>query len=425
MFRYSLNFYLVGTKPQKDVKLYVRSAGVTYTINTGIKTIKTDWSVKKQRLTGGLYMNEYNKDLTEMTANYDKQIYDVQKDAARSGYEITFSAAMEKIINRPAEINDYDAVIDGFTKYLDSRKHVAKNTATARKTALNHIRKYLSMQTEYNVAEFIKYLEKQNLAVSTVYNFVSVFKSLCKYLVSIKAINEYNTQYLAAPSKSNQNKTKISMTSADIEKLRSLSDDNLTPNEIFAKNVFLLQCVTSQRISDIINLRKNDICKIADGSAVWILTQKKTKQSVEIHLTDDAFRIIERYNYNFNRITLTTINRRIKAVCKKAGIDELVKIEVPTFNGVKTVYKHKYELTHTHTARATFITTALNKEIPTAVIRSYTGHTNDKILNRYNTGYNMTVKRNAFDTLYTADETDAALNAWINGKTETRKQINL
>ena len=80
------------------------------------------------------------------------------------------------------------------------------------------------------------------------------------------------------------------------------------------------------------------------------------------------------------------LNEYIKVVCERAGINELT--EKITYYGQTSrpekVAVPKYQHISCHTARRTFTTLSLAKDIPLQVVMQATGHVNTKTTLRYN-----------------------------------------
>ncbi len=77
------------------------------------------------------------------------------------------------------------------------------------------------------------------------------------------------------------------------------------------------------------------------------------------------------------------INRYLKEICKDAGIDDMVEIEVTNGGTPKKVWKPKYELVHTHTARRTGATLMYLSGMDIYDIMKITGHTSPAMLRKY------------------------------------------
>ena len=78
-----------------------------------------------------------------------------------------------------------------------------------------------------------------------------------------------------------------------------------------------------------------------------------------------------------------SMNRNLKILCKFAGINEEVRITTYKGNVRQDTIKQKWELIGTHTARRTFIVTALSQGIPPNVVMKWTGHSDYKSMKPY------------------------------------------
>ncbi len=103
---------------------------------------------------------------------------------------------------------------------------------------------------------------------------------------------------------------------------------------------------------------------------------KKVNRYVYIPIHPTVERLLRYHDYNLSQYYLANavINRNLKVIGEKAGInDEVTKIVYRNKKGVKTKHK-KYELITTHTARRSFATNAYKAGVPMLNIMRITGH---------------------------------------------------
>ena len=175
--------------------------------------------------------------------------------------------------------------------------------------------------------------------------------------------------------------------------LRLLEKFNLNSNQRLKKirDVFVFQCYTGQRFSDVRNLKWNDIIKTSDGYE-WQLYQIKGNKDkrLEIPLFNSAIHILSQYGdfnqtdkYVFPRISHTNTNKYIKELCKVAEIDSPVK--QIRYRGKERVESTgpKHEFISTHTARRTFVTLSIHKGLAPELVMSITGHEDYKTMKKY------------------------------------------
>jgi integrase len=120
-----------------------------------------------------------------------------------------------------------------------------------------------------------------------------------------------------------------------------------------AKDMFLLGCFTSLRISDLKKINPTN------SSRKFIsLTTQKNNKVFRIPIVPEAAEILERNGFYPPRISAQEVNRSIKKVCELAQID--TPIEWHFSRGGKDLTKvvPKYELITSHIAGKTFITNA-------------------------------------------------------------------
>lgn len=172
-----------------------------------------------------------------------------------------------------------------------------------------------------------------------------------------------------------------------IEELHAFEQHEFTEKHYqLAKDVFLFCCNTGLRHSDILRLRRADI----HGDSVSFTTQK-TNKALTIPLNDKAKSILNKYtkcHSNRRQKTLgilqpaiptpdqKTLNKHLHHMMREVGIDTQTRHTYFIGNTRHDEVVPKYELITTHTARHTFIVTAIGLGIPIPVIMSWTGHSN-------------------------------------------------
>lgn len=162
------------------------------------------------------------------------------------------------------------------------------------------------------------------------------------------------------------------------------------------RDVFIFQCLTGLRYSDIANLKASDI----KNNTLHVNTIK-TRSIVEIELNETTREIIKKYKehqdatgYALPVLVNQAYNRELKELARLAGINE--KITQVHYKGSEPIERtfEKWQLITTHTARRSFITNGLALGIGSEVIRSWTGHKNDKSFAVY---YEIVKKRKKED----------------------------
>lgn len=197
----------------------------------------------------------------------------------------------------------------------------------------------------------------------------------------------------------------IYLTKEDLEKFCAVDLSKMPVGYQQARDIFLVGCWTSQRVSDYNNISRDAIqsytkraivdvpdpehpgkikAEIQTREVMYInIRQHKTGAKVAVPCSSELKTILERYNYQMPHLADQVINRYIKEIGKMAGIDEMIEM-VETKGGNKTTVKYeKYKLIHSHTARRTGATLMYLAGMDVYDIMKITGHSSPNMLKKY------------------------------------------
>lgn len=142
------------------------------------------------------------------------------------------------------------------------------------------------------------------------------------------------------------------------------------------RNLFLFQCMTGLRFSDVFKLRKNNI-----NGDVITLTAKKTKKATTIYLNELSKKIIDEYKdfpFKDNKalpvLSNQKMNKYLKELCCFAGINIPVTISYMVGEELIEETYPKYELMGSHCGRRTFVSLAIAKGATPEEVMRITGH---------------------------------------------------
>ncbi len=177
------------------------------------------------------------------------------------------------------------------------------------------------------------------------------------------------------------------------EEFTALLNLELEPGstEDHVRNAFVFSCSTGLRYSDLKQLSWENIKK---EEIVIHITKKKERVPLTIPLTPFSRKILYKYadnpkplevisNQRMNDYLKGHEKRKIKSICEKAGITELIK--TVRFRGAKIEEKilPKYKLIGVHTGRKTFVTLSLEKGMTAEEVMPISGHENYVSFKRY------------------------------------------
>lgn len=151
------------------------------------------------------------------------------------------------------------------------------------------------------------------------------------------------------------------------------------------RDIFLFQCFTGLRYSDVENLKKSDV-----KEDFIEITTIKTTDSLIIELNDHSKLILEKYKnteYNSNKalpvITNQRMNEYLRELAELAELDEPIRETYYMGNQRIDEVTPKFALLSSHAGRRTFICNALSLGIPPQVVMKWTGHSDYKAMKPY------------------------------------------
>lgn len=197
-----------------------------------------------------------------------------------------------------------------------------------------------------------------------------------------EGIKKVEYQNLETPKVDGEDKKRRPLTSDEMSKL--MNADNLTPKEKEYRDLFVLECNCSYRVSDTSKLfdksqQKRE--KRGDFEFIVIDTKKEGIKSV-IYINDVVRTILNRYENGFTYVKFNSnydnnYNNALKEIFKKVGLDSL-----ETWKDSKGVTRTTplYEIIGSHFARYTFINDCFNKGMSADEIIEFSGHANETMV---------------------------------------------
>lgn len=165
--------------------------------------------------------------------------------------------------------------------------------------------------------------------------------------------------------------------------LHALRRDTFRRNLGVARDIFVMGCITGQRISDYKRISKDMIETIVGERRFLHLKQQKTGKDVYIPYDDLMGDILQRYDGELPKVYDQHINERIKKVGLLLGWTE--PAGMMEHKGLMEYPSEKRfcDAIMTHTARRSFATNAYKAGISLSAIMAVTGHSSEEMLKRY------------------------------------------
>ncbi len=390
-----VSFYLERNKnlktKERTIWCYVREKGNGLYLNTGERINPDFWDKTVQRAnlrkTRNKIVKGHLQRLNQYLNAYENKIYEIAHVLKIKDVNVSFNAIAVKIKNYfRKKDNSFFTVFDEFIKFKSVKVSKASLQKFLRVKAL--LREYekeyktkLDFEKITNIffEKFYLFLiTKKGMLNNTAHKTIQFFKTFMIWANE----NDY-TQNDSYKSKSFRLKSEenevIYLTEDELMKLYNMEISNERLKRV--RDIFVFQCFTGVRYSDIQNIDWEDI-----KTGIWKLRTQKTHQIIEIPLNHYALSILAKYKEYPQPLPVISnqkINKYLKELCKLAGINSLVKIiRYRGKNRIEKVYQ-KYEVIGTHTARRTFISLSLQKGMKPDVIMAITGHTTYRMMQRY------------------------------------------
>ncbi len=403
-------FVLIGKPTDKTKQIYLRMIykGSKKTFYTGQRVNPNDWSLEFQRVKQGAKFNKtINEHLDKISDLANNTFNQSLGNGSQTCLIDVMTALKEKF--KPQQLkpkvelpkiefwNLYDEVVNDsqiaerslskrtIDKYIVIQKRLKK---------FEKLKKYpLTFEsiTHAFYSKFLKYLQEQQLAPSTVGNHVKTIKAIMNEGLRLKLHSNLDFQTFRKPKV--QDAVTVALT---LDEVRTLEQMDLTDNKRLEKvrDLFIFGIWSYQRISDFATIGADQLQKDC-----FVIIQEKTKVKRTISYEPIQVQILEKYNYNLKQLYHSKVNDYLKELCKLAGFD--TKVIVPITKGKKTEKKtfEKWQLVASHTARRTGLTLLYLKTKDAITCMQLSGHKTEKAFLKY-----IRFEQNVAIANYTATE---------------------
>ena len=285
--------------------------------------------------------------------------------------------------------NFYEA-FDDFVRVCGRQNDWTHSTFEKFAAVKNHLKNFRSelgfeFFDEEGLTEYVQYLrEVREMRNSTIGKQLSFLKWFLRWSFK-QGMHSNNAYDTFKPKLKDTQKKIIFLTWKELNRLREFKIPPTKQALERVRDVFLFQCFTGLRYSDVFNLRRSDI----KGDYIEVTTVK-TSDSLIIELNDHSRAILEKYkDVEFENdkalpvITNQKMNDYLKELAELAEINEPVRQTYYKGNERIDEVTPKYALLGTHAGRRTFICNALALGIPPQVVMKWTGHSDYKAMKPY------------------------------------------
>jgi len=385
------------------IRMRVNFASQRIEFTTGYRIDVAKWDGDKQRVKNGC-TNKLKQSASEINAallGYYTELQEIFKrfevaEIMPSPAEVKESFNNRHGQNEKTELasadtsnvpsNFYEA-FDDFVRVCGRQNDWTHSTIEKFAAVKNHLKNFRSELSfdffdEEGLTEYVQYLrDVREMRNSTIGKQLSFLKWFLRWSFK-QGMHSNNAYDTFKPKLKDTQKKIIFLTWEELNRLREFKIPPTKQALERVRDVFLFQCFTGLRYSDVFNLRRSDI----KGDHIEVTTVK-TSDSLIIELNDHSKAILEKYkDVEFENdkalpvITNQKMNDYLKELAELAEINEPVRQTYYKGNERIDEVTPKYALLGTHAGRRTFICNALALGIPPQVVMKWTGHSDYKAM---------------------------------------------
>ena len=384
------------------IRMRVNFASKRIEFTTGYRIDAEKWDTDKQRVRNGC-TNKLKQSASEINASLLGYYTEVQEIFKKFEVEEimptpeqikkAFNALhkpIEEVKPRKSTPNAFYKVFDEFVRDCGRQNDWTDSTYEKFAAVKNHLMNFRDGLTfdffdEKGLNDYVTYLrEVREIRNSTIGKQLSFLKWFLRWAFK-KGLHQNNAYDSYKPKLKSTQKKIIFLTWEELNKLREFEIPAAKQALDRVRDVFLFQCFTGLRYSDVFNLRRSDI----KGDHIEVTTVK-TSDSLIIELNNHSKAILDKYKdvaFEDDKvlpvITNQKMNDYLKELAELAGIDEPVRQTYYRGNERIDEVTPKYALLGTHAGRRTFICNALALGIPPQVVMKWTGHSDYKAMKPY------------------------------------------
>ncbi|SDI33752.1 phage integrase SAM-like domain-containing protein [Bacteroides ovatus] len=413
------NFNLRRPKGDKPTNIYfvVRVGKRQLKLSTGVKVYPDHWNVRKQEAYISVRLSELdnlnntivNDKLEELKMNfaeYKQYLCDHPSELDRGvellkkyvyknnimesqGLVLNPISWLEENIKEDANLtntgrnstkNQYLSYLKKFSKFLEVKGIEIKTFEEINSKLLSSFRDYLA-----NDYVFIKKGKETHLKRDYINSLIIILITILKRAVEAGLLENHKYVDIVVKPLVDKEDDENEIYLRDEEVLLLYNYKPLNERDEMVKDLFILNCVTGQRISDTEKL--DDVVNNVSGIDYITLVQRKTGKKVSFSLVFELAKeiLVDKYNYQLPECKDYLINRHIKRIAKEAGITgtEIIQEHRGSDSDAIQLIKERSECITTHTGRRTFISLLKLRGWDSTKIQRYSGHKDMQMVEKY------------------------------------------
>jgi integrase len=373
------HLYKINSRIDKNnnvpLRFVLNKAGIPITLQSIFKVPNKKWNQEKQRVDGDPDLTSEITKHREKFTNMIEILYDngeLTQEKAKNHFQLYFRDETHDAKLKASYSNN------NFLKYFD----ITKKRLEQQGKSKNHCRKFgyvkdrveevfgksISVK-ELNLdwlGKFTEWHYEKEITCNTVRDHWKIVRLAAKSAVMDG--HRVDSLFLTFTIPENDG-TKFFLTKDEVTSFMQV--EPIKEGDEYVKDWFILQMLTGVRFSDFPHIKASNLG--ADGTLSFAI--QKTSKQHKIPIDSMAIRIIERWG-EWNGMYLQQYNERIKQLCRKAKINQIMeKIQFTGGNKVKKTTEEKWKFISSHDGRRTFARTVYeSKKWTLEELSTYLGH---------------------------------------------------
>ena len=383
------------------IRMRVNFASKRIEFTTGYRIDSAKWDADKQRVKNGC-SNKLKQLASEINASLLEYYTEIQSIFKRFEVEDVMPTPKQikeafNALHKPGSEEpkpkkealpcDFFQVFDDFVEDCGRQNNWTDSTFEKFAAVKNHLTNFREGLTfeffdERGLNDYVGYLrDVKEMRNTTIGKQLSFLKWFLRWAFK-KGVHQNNAYDSYKPKLKSTQKKIIFLTWDELNRLREFKIPFNKQALERVRDVFLFQCFTGLRYSDVFNLRRSDI----KGDHIEVTTVK-TSDSLIIELNNHSKAILDKYKdvaFEYDKVLPVITNQKMNDYLKElSGIDEPIRQTYYKGNERIDDVTPKYALLGTHAGRRTFICNALALGIPPQVVMKWTGHSDYKAMKPY------------------------------------------
>lgn len=373
--------------PKKPNDLSRRPIEEQNAINTNLNRIIDENSMSNEIIQG---LHE------TVTKAYNKHIGEFEEGWLQKVIDAYYEEFNPKPKEKPMTLNEF---ITQYINELQSGKRLKKRSN--KKVSEGTIKSIKGFQSQFNnyqdnrnkvigfedvtmdfYRDFTNYLLfDRKYAANTVGRMIKILKTVMYAAKDMKLHNNReieNSDFVA-------NYEEVDNVYLTQERIDILYNMDLSDNPAWEKvrDIFVIGCLTGQRVSDYKRINSSMITKLSNGLEYIELRQEKTDKTVYIPLDWRVKEILSKYKGTLPKTYDQKINDYIKKICEKAEFTEVVYITQNKAGLEAKISKRFCDMVKSHTCRRSLCTNMQQAGCKLSEIIAISGHESEEQLKTY------------------------------------------